>query len=67
MLELAKEAKSAEYEDCNANCTDVKMASQEPPRAVAGRAAIQPNSTNVGISAAINISNVVTRGNSPNV
>ena len=64
MLELAKEAKSAEYVDCNANCTEVKMASQEPARAVTGRAAIQPNNTNVGMSAAINISNVVTRGSS---
>jgi hypothetical protein len=40
---------------------------QVPTRAVAGRAAIQPNSTNVGMSAAISISIVVMRGKTPNV
>ncbi len=34
------------------------MASRAPTRAVAGRAAIQPNRTNIGMSAAINISMV---------
>ena len=50
----------------SANCTEVKMASMAPTRAVAGRAAIQPNSTKIGMSAAINISKVVIRGNTPN-
>ena len=43
-----------------------KTASMEPTRAVVGRAAIQPNNTKVGVSAAISISRVVTRGSTPN-